>query len=288
MINPIPRHFRLFVDQIKTAQIIGSSGELVGWSATAVKTDGFGIGGGTAATESEAIRIAIAESLERLEIQHGLSREEQREVRLAEFPTRCGFAAGFEEEPTRMRSLCEGLERWIWSQWIDRKCPIPQASQSHLSPLGLHYSLAFDDVYYFERIFDLSIPGLPNRLRFGAVVGIKSNGAFPGSRVCSLEEEPWTHALTESYRHLKIYQNMDGRGDIYSYLRKRISHFGQNAQSALDQTCHHHKRPWPNPELDFSISLRNNKTPETEYYLSRSLFKDYIPWHQGPEDRFII
>ena len=129
-----------------------------------------------------------------------------------------------------MRSIAEAVERWIWSKWIDEHYYISKVEilNSNLSELSQHHRSFFDQVLFYQMPIDVEIDGRLNPMKIGITLGLLKDGIFPGSRVCSINESPWEHALTESYRHLQIFNNQStrfiGKGIVYD----RINFFGKN------------------------------------------------------------
>lgn len=99
----------------------------VGWLSTAFTENGVPLGGGCAQSRTSARKIALAETLERAAF-HKLkvSSEAESQFRLLSFASTCGFAAGFEPQQTRFRSVCEAVERWARAKWIDEGGKVSQ------------------------------------------------------------------------------------------------------------------------------------------------------------------
>ena len=281
-----PPRFLPLVSSIKSAPISTASKDPIGWSALVLGKNGRPIGSGTACARELATRIAVAESIEWLEREAGFSIEERKTLRCDDYPTRCGFAAGFEREPTRMRANAEAVERWLWSKWIDSGFFIQETGRPNFSALGAHYAGQFDQVLYFEKIVEHNMPGIPASLRLGAVLAIRDGGAFPGSRVCSLNEDPWEHAVIEAWRHYNIFKNLRDRPDIYPILSQRLKYFGTNQAAAVTAVLQGRNKDWPTPEIELAIELRHPRIDG--YSLFRVISKDYIPWHTGDYKRFIF
>ena len=280
-----PVRFRSRVQSIDSASINDNLGHSLGWSSIVIDDLGRSIGGGTSETRDAATRIAIAESLEKLEMQYGFSESEQELIQIKRFPTRCGLAVGFEKRPTLLRSLAEGIERWVWSKWIDDGYRITKINKPTLNPLANFYFNKFSKVIFFEMNVLHENRDIHSPLKFGATIGFSENGAFPGSRVCSLQEDPWTHSLIESWRNYQVFKNLSDRTDVYPFLRERLELFGNNAERALKTIEACQKSLWPKPELEFMVPIEREADG---YFLVRSIFKDYIPWHEGAASRFIL
>lgn len=281
-----PQRFLALIKNIESAPVHDNSGEIAGWSALVFGSGGHSIGGGTAGHRDLAIRIAIAESLEWLEREVGFSVEERKTLKCDDFPTRCGFAAGFEREPTRIRACAEAVERWLWSKWIDSGFFIGETGRPGLSRLGGHYATQFEQILFFEKLIKHDMPDIPNPLRFGAVLALRDGGAFPGSRVCTMNEDPWEHAIVEAWRHCKIFENLRFRTEIYPILAARLGYFGVNRSAAVAAVRGGRSKAWPAHGLDVAVELRH---PGVDgYALFRAISKDYIPWHIGDYKRFVF
>ena len=251
-------------------------GELIGAAlADCWNRAGAPIGGGVGVDLNYARRIAVAESCERGFL---TSITERSKWRLDSHPTSCGFAAGFDNESTRLRSLCEAIERWVWSQWIDFKCFVPPVAEPELSKLGRHYRELFDEVRYFEKIIQTSY--YPTKMKACITLGVKNDGLFPGSRVCPVDDDGWTHALTEAKRHLSISQKsrpVSDQDEIYD----RIFHFAANGRDGLAQIPTQESN-WPEMKLSFQSG-----TEVGGIFYWRTLIDNYIPWEQGDRSRFV-
>ena len=127
---------------------------------------------------------------------------------------------------------------------------------------------------------------MPQPLCFGAVVALHSGGAFPGSRICSLKEDPWEHAIIEAWRHLKIFENLANRTEIYPFLASRLKHFGTHQSEAIAAVNKGTCKEWPIPKMELLVELRHFHSDG--YSLFRALCKDYLPWHLGDCTRFIF
>lgn len=281
-----PEKFLPLVKSINSAPVQNEAGITVGWSAIVTDQAGRAIGGGTAATRDLATRIAVAESLECLEREIGFTPEEQETLKCGRYPTRCGMAAGFERKPTLMRAQVEAVERWLWSKWVDEQYFITEIPRPPLTGLAEYYAGKFERILYFEKLVHHDIAGVPQPLRFGAILAVHAGGAFPGSRVCSTSEDPWEHAAIEAWRHLKIFENLGDRADLYPFLAGRIKYFGENHSAAIAALGKAHNKNWPRPEIDTLVELRQ---PQYDgYSFFRAICKDYLPWHQGDHRRFVF
>lgn len=201
-----------------------------------------------------------------------------KDFMLHDYPSNCGFAAGFEHQTTRTRALCEAVERWAWSKWIDEKVSIQKAVPHMPSELSQYFAETFEEVYFYSQMIRCdALPG--GRCQLGIVVGLSDTGIFPGSRVCSLSEDPWEHAMLEAWRHYVIAKKGSEQQDL---VYGRIQYFASHRREGLEQVPPPNPTPWPSPKilLDHGIKVR-------DVYLHRALCADYKGWHEGASTRFV-
>lgn len=264
---------------------LDDSGRCLGWH-TVITTQGGIVGGGINVDKNISRRIAVAEVLERKYFREIAKSNERVEFLIDEFPTTCGFAAGFDVEKTRFRALSEAVERWIWSKWIDQGYYISgiEVLDLELTEISKYFVGKFDKVLFFKkRIVTDSISNFVPSVSFGAVIAIKDGGVFPGSRVVSLGEDAWEHGLVEAYRHLLIFNNKKNNVEL-SFPFSRIVHFGSNMREAIRQINQANKPVWPSPEL---LVDKRFYTPISEVVIHRALMKDFIGWERGHVSRFV-
>ncbi len=130
MIDRLREHFPSFEDLIETP--LANARHASGWHVTARSTDRRTLGSGFHSDLQKARKIAVAEFIERSFFKGLTSNQDSTEWGLHEFPSACGFAAGFDTDNTRLRSTFEGLERWAMAQWIDEGCPMPERKVDNL------------------------------------------------------------------------------------------------------------------------------------------------------------
>ncbi len=262
---------------------------IIGYLATIFTENGYPYAGGCSEKRDTAIRIAAAECIERA-IVHKIREESDGEcLLLNEFPTTCGFAAGFDSAKTKARAICEAYERWAWSKWMDENYSIPivEVANCITDPLSSYFQKTFDQVIFLEKEIQPELNWLHNQesIKLGIVLGIKGNGVFPGSRVVSVTEDPWGHALLEAWRHAIIFENISKySGEAKDIFDKRIMHFGNYKELAFSAIERSKKSKWPKPKLRL---LQEVQTPMEKTYLWRALCHDFVGWHEGPIDRFV-
>jgi hypothetical protein len=258
----------------------------LGWHSTALSQAGEALGGGFGKDRGSARRIAVAEMVERAFVRDLHESPQATDFHLDTHRSTCGFAAGFEDEPTMLRALCEAVERWSWSKWIDDHHTLAEiATCPSLSPVAEFFLSRFQRVRFFRRVLSLPVPGYRAfSLQFCVVLGYSDGGVFPGSRVCSTEEDPWEHAAIEAWRHRLIFL---GKRDTHpsrdDLVNGRILFFGQNASTADEAIAFAKEKAWPEPLL-LLLKRANVKAP---FHLWRALCRDYKSWHLANEARFV-
>lgn len=275
--------------------ILGTTNNLtVGYNAYLKNKNNISVAGGTAPHWESALRIGVAEGIERAIFNKiRRSNEQSKLFFIDQYPTTCGFAAGFDNEKTKYRAIAEALERWVWSWWIDKKYIIPEVSnqkiKENLSDLSLNYYNMFEHSYGYQKDFLILLDGIMVNFRFYAFIGIYNNGVFPGSRVTIGHDSGWNHAIIESYRNLnnfKIYKkNPEYFSSKDNFVFDRCVYFGQNKLLATNSITEATYNSWPIPEI-LMLEQVNNNIPNGSF-VWRCLFKDFIGWHLGDNTRFV-
>jgi hypothetical protein len=283
--------------------LCSKTGEEIGFQVVGLSKEGEAIAGGTATDPERALRIALAEMIERAHFLAELQKVDRTgddPFELRRFPTSCGFAAGFSRDGARYRSVCEGVERWAWEQWIDRKkaMPIVRAPRG-LSPLARELQGAFEAMIFFQKTISVQGDRLGSmadafrtdlergvQVQFGVVLGLKGRGVYPGSRVSvQLSNTDWEHALIEAHRHLEIATTLEkgvsASGDVFE---QRIRFFHQHRDQALRQIDAATNSIWPDARVQF---LRQIPSPP-KTFVYRSLCESFSGWHLGDEARFVF
>jgi hypothetical protein len=294
----IARQLDEFYREISEQALIDPEGSLVGWRSYVLDKNLEPIGGGTSADRLTARRIAIAELIERSSVAQLLKNSAQRRnFKLDVIPTTSGFAAGFDRESTRFRSVCEGIERWAWSCWIDKNCLLPEISLPEFTLLGRFHTKPFLELKAYQR--EIAIPiQLPNQVPFqipsqiprvfvfSVLLGFTEQGVFAGSRVTTSQDDPWTHASIEAWRNHNNFHltHLNQTNPIGSdWLEKRVLYFGKNKREAMEQIAKAKYASWP--PLNFDISKGIEVFPGI--HLWRTLCRDFLAWHKGPDHRFV-
>lgn len=272
-----------FIKEIKYIedQYLGDLKNPIGWQTICYDENRNPIGGGVSIDISIAKRISISEYCERICFLAILNSPKlSSDFEIKNHPTTCGFAAGFEREKVKMRAIAESLERWAWSKWIDEGFELEQTSLRDHTKISEFFAKSFDESFVYTRNFELMIPQ-KIEMQFTVFLGVKDDGVFPGSRVCTLNENSLEHAVVEAYRHLKIHE-IDGDKKEFPY--DRINFFAKNKNVAFSQIYSAVKKNWPG----FSLKLlKEYETGVDELFVFRAIAHDFIPWNEGSIERFV-
>lgn len=283
MIRLLQKYYPDF-SRAEDAEIV-NEGRLIGWHCNLFCAADHPIGSGCSKSKDTSRRVAVAEALERGVFRELFSRS-PKPLLLDEFPTTSGFAAGFEEHATKLRAVAEAVERWAWSQWIDEGHFIQGVTltQTEVGEIGSYFMKEFDSMKFFHKIFEIDFEGAPLKLQFGVSLGIKANGIFAGSRVCSIEESPWEHGIVEAWRHILI-SNRKPVGNTSDIYLARVRHFSENASAALERIDSSKVDSlWPQPRL--RMLQRAPGLPDG-LHVWRALCHDFTGWHLGDKTRFV-
>ncbi len=261
----------------------------VGSKFVCATEDGSIISGGTASTEELAKRIAVAEAFERSYLD--VIRKDnilKKKFLWFEFPSSSGFAAGFDKSSTRFRAICEGLERWAWSQWIDKKCYLPSLEHANMAhcPLAIELLRPFENGLWFKKKFQLILsPKEVLELSFVVFLGCTKDGVFAGSRVSTESDDLFLHPIIEASRNLSNFLIFKKEPFVLKdIIEKRGYYFAENKDIGLKQISAAQNALWNSPEV---LLLEEFDTNHSQVFLFRCLLKDFTGWHLGPVERFV-
>jgi hypothetical protein len=276
-------------DHLEESPVAGASvSQPIGWHFNAMGLNSLCLGSGLAPDRDTARRIALAETLERAVFRKLRDSNQAHEFWLDKNPTTCGFAAGFEFEKARIRSICEAVERWARALWIDNGFALMEVPSPRvfLSPLGKHLIEPFQDCLYLMGEFSVQDPIKRSmiNLKLAVVVGMTKDGVFPGSRVCSDQEDPWEHACLEAWRHHLVFKNNSLPDLPENSFLHRISYFGTKRELAVSQIERASRYDWPKPNIDLH---RSHEELGGKLFVWRSLCDGYLGWESGGIDRFV-
>lgn len=278
-----PSFKELIVQEIKNLER-----ETIAYKCFGTEGSGNVFCGGTANDQDTAIRIAVAEAFERSYLNIiAADPIAKSEFDLVNFPSSSGFAAGFDLDTTRFRAICEGVERWAWSKWIDDKLFIaPMEKSPPLSKLGIYLQQSFEQVFWYKKDFKLKVSNDESlNLQLVIFLGCKDEGIYPGSRVSTSHDNLLDHPIIEAHRNLTNAElNKSENKTFNDIIEQRTHYFATNKLHALKQMAESIKTDWPQPEIAL-LKRFDNTAPGV--FLFRCLLKDFTGWHLGPIDRFI-
>jgi hypothetical protein len=272
---------------INEQPIIDISQVTLGWHSTVLTKSKVAVGGGTHKDRPTARRIAIAEFIERsLFLKLLTDQTEVKRFGLNLIPTTSGFAAGFDANSTRFRSLCEGLERWAWSMWIDKHFKFDSVQPVFENPLVVKLLEPFISYKAYRKVLMVRGPGFEQRLVIGILLGFTEQGVFAGSRVTSEIDDLWTHAAIEVWRNhnnFEVSYSQNKAVENLGWLERRVTYFGKNRDEAMRQINLATKGDLPVAEIHLNLGIE----PYKGIHLWRTLCKDFVPWHMGSDSRFV-
>lgn len=277
MIEQLKSYFPDF-DYIEESAL-SSRSTVLGWQVTAKDTSGTPMGSGFAKDLTSARKIAIAEFIERKFVQRCRKSGEKNEWLLDIYPTSCGFAAGFDLANTKFRSTCEAIERWALSQWFDFNCPLEKYDQPFWSIESAPLRAQFENIKVFKKSFARLTDGPLQTFELCLLFGFSEKGAFMGCAVRNSLSQALEHALIEAHRHLLIAAQ-DRNFNLFPF--NRIRFFAENKMAALAVLEVEKRGIWPAPEVHFQKAYQNHL-----FTICRTIYKDWIPWELGPENRLL-
>ncbi len=263
----------------------------IGWDCYLYNKENRIVAGGTHESREMSLRIGFAEFAERLLSKRiANSNSLSTKFRTKEFPTSCGFAAGFDRTSTENRALLEGIERWAWSKWIDEKIKINKISilKSSLERFANYQLAPFSKVdFYFQEIDCSKFANLNKfrRIVFGALLCYTENGVFLGSRVSNDFTDILNHSSIEANRALKIHCDLSKKcfDEKKNFFYSRLNFFASNKNS-IPNLDEFNSIAFPCPTLNFQETLSEENS---RVFISRAILSDFIPWNLGDEKRFI-
>lgn len=280
-------HFQEYV-------ISGSDGANIGFQSTLITKSNTPFAGGTGKSIEQARRICTAESIERVYFNRLFrsSETEKNKYLLSEYPTSCGFAAGFDNNNTIFRAVCEAIERWAWSKWIDNKMGLVQVKPNLETELSKYFSEQFDKVIFFQVPIILSGVNRPvfigQNYRFSVAIGIRDNGIFPGSRVTTETDECWEHCLLEAWRHQVIFNNELRFSEATDIFDRRIQTYGRSGLETIKKLIDLSPVEFPAAKIRLLEEVASSNLGASDrFYVWRALCDDFVGWDRGHENRFI-
>lgn len=277
--------FKELISKIEYSEIKNVSGDVVGWNSYIYESESIVKAGGTGETREVALRIAYAELIERATF-HKISKLPNLNLKFQfpNFPTTCGFAAGFSKADTKNRAICEAIERWCFSEWIDEGKFIEEYQPSKLNSITQYFVSKFDHVEFYIKKIDVQFIDELNvdTLYFCACLGYKKDGVFLGSRVSNDIEDLFQHAAVEAFRANIIHDNLDTSMRKGNFYTDRIKYWGSNKNN-LPDLKNFEQTAFSKPKL----ALLEEYTESEDYFVFRALCEKFQPWHIGDEKRFV-
>lgn len=280
-----PEDFKGLISKVEYSEIKNDFGASLGWNSYIYDSNDVVKAGGTADSKDLALRIAYAELIERSTFKK-ISHDSilKNRFQLTEHPTTCGFAAGFSRQETKMRAICEAIERWCFSEWVDKQKYISTYKPQGFNELTNFFLGSFDSVdFYVQKINLELIEGLNiDQLYFCACLGYKGSGVFLGSRVSNNFIDLFQHAAIEAYRAHIIFKNLETSRRKSNFYTDRIKYWGHNNKN-LPHFSDFEKLEFDKPKL----ALVEEYSESVEYFVYRALCDNFIPWNVGDEKRFV-
>ena len=221
------------VEKIVESPIVNAANIEVGWNSFVLEDDGFVVAGGTSTDRMKARRIALAEGLERA-IVGRLSADKVKSVEFGfdKVPGSIGCAVGFERLPTKIRSVCEGVEFAVRDVLGRRPLNFEKTDVVLKSDLTRKFSEEFDSLQFWKlEIQNVLWNEAVGSLYFFLCLGSAANGTFAGYRVAPSGSQGWDHALIECSRNLNNY-NSFCKGSLDSRSQKLAA--GLNVEALLN------------------------------------------------------
>jgi hypothetical protein len=242
--------------------------------------DGKLWGTGFRQKKEESVNVSVSEAVERYTFFEAYN---NKMALTPQFPTSCGFAAGTNREKAYLRSVLEGLERWAISQWIDFNYHIEIYSDENdhiFSP----FIEKFDRVTRYLLHFNKNDHEVPFDTILGICICEKDDGVYMGSRACHSGDNPWEHSMLEAWINMNNVINLTLVQNNFDFIEQRIFFFSKNKKIGLNSIPLKNIKRWPKAEVLYSNQISKETSP---FFVFRTIFKDYKPWHLGTKDRFV-
>lgn len=286
--NPIDelKRFDLKLEEYNLKQDIGVDF----WHSSIQTKEGCPLSGGYSTDIDASRKIAYAEYLERKFFTEIKKSHSDRSMKwgLNLINTACGFAGGFDLRNTIIRSVGEGLERWVLSKWVDENYILNEMTTNDIigrdnqSTIMKWYESQFDNVQYLYKDFIVKYDNSFLNYRIYVSIAMLNDGVYLGSAYGLKNEPRLLHSLVESYRHLLISKNIISQTN--SFPDNRVRFFSKNKNIAIDVIKNMRKNDWPIPIISFHY---NEFFKEYSYFLSRTIFTGWESWNKGPVERFL-
>lgn len=277
------------ISKIEQHEIVHNNMSL-GWHSNIFNFDKVCIAGGTSSNKEDSLKISYAELIERTIFNKICSDKSlTKKFLVSDYPTTCGFAAGFDKRSTKNRAILEAFERWIWHKWIDEKCYIPEYNRNIDIPIFKYLvESKFDNYTFyllkFEKIqFEINDDKFEfTDVYFGACLAFTNEGVFLGSRVSNDLNDVFKHSAVEVYRANIIFNNLILEKSIpHGFFQERVMYWGNNRKNIPEVSKFTHS--FPKPEIEMLAQFEDS----SDFFVFRSIMKDFKSWHLENEKRFI-
>lgn len=257
-------------------------GNVLGYCASAILTDGYCIGSGFSIDSQVAKQIALSEALERqIVFELTLAHNAEKKYLLDEYPSTCGFSVGLDKESTKQRAVAEAVERWLISKWIDDHYFLPeQKIDFHsLTSVDNFFANHFSEIKYFTHQCKVQVGAEDLIVSSIITIGLTEHGAFYGGKSAVNQSPSMTSALVESWRHLRLSEASSQPTKLVV-----VKHYSKNKESALAQIDMATKTDWPQPKIRLLVEI---PTGVDGYFCFRCLCENFKGWHGQDINRFI-
>jgi len=273
--------------RIEVGEMLDENRSPIGYEAVVFDLKGFVLGGGMSSEREAAIKIAASEALERSLVRDLSGSPDKADFGFPEYATGCGFAYGFTRDGAQTRAICEAVERWVWTEWIENQKVLEEVAESPKSPFVKYLRQPFDKIRFFKKSVKLQdVPSEFSKIEVRIVLGYKDGGIFPGSEAWIVEGHPFSHASGEAFRHLRAAQSLSKREEATMDLpERRLLYFSENARVADAMISSCKEEAWLPAKLKI---LAEAPTNSANSYLFRAICEDHKSWHLGGVKRFAI
>lgn len=282
MISSLNKNFPNF-SHIEESTLLANSSP-IGWQVSAIDNEGIPLGTGFSPDLNYARKVAIAEFVERSFFHSIKFTDAATDWKIDSRPTVCGFAAGYEPRNTALRSLYEATERWALAQWIDNgkslnRFQLPAQMHSDKKKTVLALLEPFGETVFLKKTLVVAFQTELVEVNVIVCVAFTEKGVFLGSAASNSFEDGIVHAAVESNRHF-IISNQDRNFGIFPL--NKIRFFGTNRIIADTILARPLDFQWQSPCIDFSRQIQIG-----DFYICRTILREWTPWEQGPIERFL-
>jgi hypothetical protein len=280
----------LQIDRIEESNVRDEFGNILEFEANLYLVgDTEPIGGGHGSTIDHAKTVALAEAIERFQINRIYDNDPIQKIKfgLDRNSSSSGFAVDPSAQVAAMKALSEGYEHFVRYHGVYRGLHMDTVK----SPLFVDARLKtlaekFDDVQFIQRTEMIQIDETEIQLCCLIAIGLLENGAFLGAKaqIGDLSHSQFHHALHEAWRGERIFKHSKTvQGSSKAHARGRTVFFGDHRAEAMAQ-INRGGSEWPEPVVDlFACEFQ----PEVELFLARAMFSGLPNWSDLDQGRLI-